>query len=62
MSYSESGRYYLLFDRLIVKAQNTTYAFQIQDKNTLVLLSDRGYDKSPIPASGTYVFCGEYPS
>lgn len=62
MSYSESGRYYLLFDRLIVKAQNTTYTFQIQDKNTLVLLSDRGYDKSPIPASGTYVFCGEYPS
>lgn len=61
MSYSESGRYYLLFDRLIVKAQNTTYTFQIQDKNTLVLLSDRGYDKSPIPASGTYVFCGEYP-
>ena len=62
MSYSESGRYYLLFDRLIVKAQNTTYTFQIQGKNTLVLLSDRGYDKSPIPASGTYVFCGEYPS
>ena len=62
MSYSESGRYYLLFDRLIVKAQNTTYTFQIQDKNTLVLLSDRGYDKSPIPASGTYVFCGESPS
>lgn len=62
MSYRESGRYYLLFDRLIVKAQNTTYTFQIQDKNTLVLLSDRGYDKSPIPASGTYVFCGEYPS
>ena len=62
MSYSESGRYYLLFDRLIVKAQNTTYTFQIQDKNTLVLLSDHGYEHSPIPASGTYVFCGEYPS
>ena len=61
MSYSESGRYFIIFDRLIMKTQNTIYTFQLQGKDTLILVSDSGFEKSPIPASGTYVFCGEYP-
>ncbi len=61
MSYSESGRYFIIFDRLIIKTQNTIYTFQLQGKDTLMLVSDSGFEKSPIPASGTYVFYNEYP-
>ena len=61
MSYAERGSYFFIFNRLIVKTQNTVYRFQLFGEDTLVLASDSGFESSPIPATGAYVFWGELP-
>ena len=43
MSYAEYGYYEIKDDKLIATTQNeTTYKFEIKDKNTLVMIDDNG--------------------
>ena len=47
LSYSESGSFMIVGEKLIGKSQNTVFIFEITDSNTLVLTHNELFDELP---------------
>ena len=56
VSYSEYGTYKETKGTLIATTQNTTFAFEIKNEKTLVLIDNGGYVNLQIPINTQFVF------
>jgi len=59
VSYAEHGTYEIDEGKVIAASQNTSFQFDVLDKNTLVLI-DNGDSYSEIPVNTQFVFCEAY--
>ena len=56
ISYAERGTYKIIDGTVIATSQTTTFQFEIEDKNTLILIDNGNNEYFKIPVNTQFVF------